>query len=345
MYCNDQEPLNYELYKGHTIETPEIQQLCQEKGIELDKFNFRGEVHTTWDLALLLHSEQRSDQVQKYRDSNFIPVYYWSHAIIARDWFRYAEHCTPNKKVEKTFLIYNRAWSGTREYRLKFSDLLIDSELDKNCLTFINPVEPELGIHYDQHHFLNPTWRPSRMLENYFPPNTTPSFYSADFVFEDYNLTDIEVVLETLFDDDRLHLTEKILRPIACGQPFILVGTQGSLEYLKKYGFNTFGHIWSEQYDQEIDPKKRLDAIISLMKEIAGWDYQTKKQKMLQAQSVADYNRAHFFSNKFMEQCLDELYTNLQAGIKELKNTSTSDQYWRRAKLLNHLLKKQRGFL
>jgi hypothetical protein len=230
LYCHDQEPLYYDLYsdKSNLIENDFVNFLSslnlydRPSNIVLYKNIFKK--------SLLLHSEKRSDDLKKYSNDNIIPVYYWSHALISLDWFRYAEHITQNKQVNKRFLIYNRAWSGTREYRLTFAEHLIRLGLHNDCQTSVNPIEPELGIHYDSHKFKNPVWRPRTVLENFFPINTAQSHYSADFDIEDYEATDIEVVLETLFDDNRLHLTEKSLRPIACGQPFILASTHLSLE-------------------------------------------------------------------------------------------------------------------
>jgi hypothetical protein len=167
--------------------------------------------------------------------------------------------------------------------------------------------------------FNNTQWRPTNVLENYVNPTTAQSTYSADFDTADYNSTEIEVVLETLFDDDRLHLTEKSLRPIACGQPFIIAGTYGSLEYLRSYGFKTFSDVWDESYDQIQDPLARLHAIVNLMKQIAGWDTDTKISKIAQARSVADYNRKHFFSQEFDNVILDELKTNLTLAFDELQ--------------------------
>jgi hypothetical protein len=123
----------------------------------------------------------------------------------------------------------------------------------------------------------------------------------------DYETTEIEVVLETLFDDTRWHLTEKSLRPIAMAQPFILVGTAGSLEYLRSYGFKTFDTVWSESYDQITDPGLRLELIAGIMKTIASWDLATRQQRMQQAQAIADFNKQHFFSSGFFELLQAEL--------------------------------------
>jgi hypothetical protein len=224
-------------------------------------------------------------------------------------------------------LIYNRAWAGTREYRLRFAELLIHLNLPEHCKTSVNPVEPELGVHYNSHVFKNTQWRPQTVLENYFPINNAHSHYSADFDIEDYEATDIEVVLETLFDDDRLHLTEKSLRPIACAQPFILASTHGSLEYLRSYGFKTFGDIWDESYDLVEDPSERLVQIAELMKYISNWSPDQREHNMAEAQAIADYNKQHFFSDKFFNQLTGELKTNLCNAFVEIKNCNRSKHY------------------
>jgi hypothetical protein len=334
IYCNDQEPLDYAQYQNITVaQNPDIVRILKNKNIKFPSFNLRGEIYSIWDQAIILHSEQRSSDVDLYRATQFIPVYYWSHAVIALDWFRYARHVVQHKQVCKTFLIYNRAWSGTREYRLKFSELLIRLELEPRCQTSVNPIEPELGIHYKTHKFKNLAWRPQTVLENYFPLNTSASHYSADFDIGDYEATDIEVVLETLFDDSRLHLTEKSLRPIACAQPFIVAGTHGSLEYLRSYGFKTFSDIWDESYDQVKDPEERLIRIADLMKQIANWAPEVRQTNMTQARIIAKYNQQLFFSTEFFNQICNELETNLTTAFAELENTNTSEYYLIRRKI------------
>ena len=268
---------------------------------------------------ILLHSEKRSQNVEKYSAGNeLLPVYYWSHAIIARDWFRYAEYEDFKKNVnKKLFLIYNRAWTGTREYRLKFLELLVDNGLLDHCQTFFNPTEN--GEHYQTHTFKNPVWRPKHVLENYFQLSTADSSYSADFATQDYQSTEIEFVLETLFDDDRLHLTEKTLRPIACGQPFILAATHGSLQYLREYGFQTYNSVWDETYDTIQDPYQRMQAIMRLMLEIAARSPDQKCKDARRIQQIADYNHKHFFSKDFADIVLGELRTNMKKAFDQIK--------------------------
>jgi len=334
LWCNDQEPLDYDFYSKKFPDWTGglFFLLLKSSGLYplTSSLNYRRT--SIFKKNILLHSEQRSDNLKKYEsDNELIPVYYWSHAVIARDWFRYAEHETFHKNAKKTFLIYNRAWSNTREYRLKFTDLLIENNLLVHCQTTCNTVDPDLNVHYADHQFKNPAWTPTNQLENYVGPSTASSVSSAEFDTNDYNSTEIEVVLETMFDDSRLHLTEKSLRPIACGQPFILASAHGSLEYLRSYGFKTFGDIWDETYDLIEDSKDRLIKIVAIMQQIAAWDTDTKNKKMQMAQQIADHNRHWFFSQGFFDQVTSELKTNLAAAFAELDHSSNYNiDYWNR---------------
>lgn len=329
LVCHDQEPLNYDFYQDYELPYYAIKlhhKYSCYKPINLRPFA------TIFDQTIIVHSEQRSQNLDKYSVNRFIPVYYWSHAVIARDWYRFAKYLTQQKQEKRTFLIYNRAWAGTREYRIKFAEFLVDHNLVDQCQTTFNCTDPDTQIHYQNHVFQNKVWNSQRQLENYFCPNTASSNSSADFNFDDYQSTQVEVVLETLFDDDRLHLTEKILRPIACAQPFVLVATHGSLKYLQDYGFKTYSTIWDESYDQIQDPYQRLQAIVDTMKEIANWDSDTRVQKLAQAGDIAEYNKKYFFSKDFSNLVESELAFNLKNSIKQLVSTNTSSRYILRRK-------------
>jgi hypothetical protein len=301
---------------------------------EMVNRNLRRYVNNIFDQAILLHSEKQSTEVEKYQKSEFIPVYYWSHALISLDWFRYAQHEHQIKNIKKTFLIYNRAWSGTREYRLKFIDLLIDNKLIDQCHTFCNPIEPELQIHYSQHEYINSQWRPNNQLENYANSTTAGSCSSADFDITDYNSTEFEIVLETLFDYPRIQLTEKSLRPIACGQPFLLVSSAGSLQYLQSYGFKTFDSVIDESYDKITNSSERLQAVVKVMKTITNWSATEKLINMKKIKDIVDYNRQHFFGSEFFNLVVNELHTNLTHAMTELENQNTSNKFLKLRKIL-----------
>lgn len=272
---------------------------------------------TVYDKLILIHSERNSKELQKFEDTGFIGVYYWSHAIIARDWFRYAEHDTAlkaNNNFKYDFLIYNRAWAGTREYRLKFAEMLAESNLVSFCKTSFASMDN--GINYNQHEFRNTDFALTNFdLESIFTENTAASCYSADYDNIDYTQCGIEVVLETLFDDHRNHLTEKSLRPIACNKPFILASTPLSLRYLRSYGFKTFDGLIDETYDTINDPWQRLQAIITELKRISCLSLTSKQELWKNLNAVAEYNQQWFFSSQFHNRVIDEFKTNLHQAI------------------------------
>jgi len=322
--CYDQEPLNYNLYKNVPVKLGT--KFVYDGNVDtLPSRNLRIFSGNIYDHCLLLHSEKNSMEVHRYQQDQFVPVYYWSHAIIAKDWFRYAPYVNFVKDIKKTFLIYNRAWSGTREYRLKFSDLLIENNLLEYCKTSFNSVD---GDHYYKtYNFTNNQWKPTHNLELYIDPTSASSNSSAEFDIDDYNNTEFEIVLETLFDDERHQLTEKILRPIACKQPFILATTPGGLEYLRSYGFQTFGEILDESYDSISDPVERMQQIIKTMKEIVAWTPAYKAIQMEKIIKITEFNQKHFFSDQLFNTVITELKNNLTDALEYIENNNIGLQF------------------
>lgn len=285
-----------------------------------------------FDRMLLCHSEKNSNELKKYENNGFIGVYYWAHALIARDWFRYAKHdpllVTDIDLLDRDFLIYNRAWSGTREYRLKFAELLVSADLLHSCSIAFNEFDNDQ--HYTQHQFKNKMLSINNTnLQTLLPKNTSLPTYSADYNCDDYNTSGMEIVLETLFDDARNHLTEKSLRPIACGKPFMLVSTPGSLKYLRSYGFKTFSGLIDESYDEIIDPLQRLVAIINEMKRISSMSTEEKKSLWDNLYRIADFNKKLFFSEQWENRIVSEYQSNLKNALIELRKTC-SGSHWKK---------------
>lgn len=333
---HDQEPLQFDLYSEQDIGALAFERFNQQAHPEmlaqLSQMHIRGVTKTPYsgyDMMMLCHSEKNSAEVEKYQSRHFVPVYYWSHALIARDWFRFAEHdpVLEHKNIQQDFLIYNRAWSGTREYRLKFAELLVANDLVDCCKTSFNPVDS--GTHYQKHKYQNKQFSISTALESYLPMNTHSSTASADYNHDDYSSIGIEVVLETLFDDQRNHLTEKLLRPIACGVPFIAVATPGSLAYLRDYGFKTFSPILNEDYDQEPDAVKRLHMIIAEMLRITNLDTDDKTALWEKLYEIARYNKKWFFSSTFHEMIVEEYKYNLNRALDTMDQHRTGLWYKR----------------
>jgi hypothetical protein len=110
---------------------------------------------------------------------------------------------------------------------------------------------------------------------------STKKFYEDSFV---------NIIAETNFFTNIVHLTEKSYKPIVYKQPFIMLGAAGSLQALQRQGFKTFGDLWDESYDQEVDDTKRFFKVLKLIKEIASWSDERKLEVSTTIESIVDFN-------------------------------------------------------
>lgn len=319
--CNDQEPLNYNLYQQLPNTVIELFEKTNNPFFSNLKTRLPVNLH---DKTMLLHSEQNSPDLELYKKDNYIDIYYWCHAFISKDWYRYAQYdkqLLNNSHPEKDFLIYCRDWSGSREYRLKFQELLFNENLLEHSITSIKKINSD-NISVDDAVFINKDFAVENInFLSYVPENMVDSDSSASYSSDDIKKTKINIVLETVFDGTKIHLTEKIFRPIACGQPFMLAAGPGSLEYLKSYGFRTFNPWIDESYDNEQNSAVRLKKIISAMKAFSVLSDKDKKSIYLEIKKIADYNKQWFFSEQFSNKVNTELNENINAALNKVKKT------------------------
>jgi hypothetical protein len=283
--CNDQEPLDFDYYENENNYRSHVEHVksFNRTPAELARtHNFRW-LHSpsTQKKWIVLHSELNSKEVHKYNNSgSFTCAYYWSHAFIARDWYRFAEYditLQPGRYFRKPFLIYNRESTGTRTYRDTVIEKLHANNLIESC---------QIGSFLDH--------------------ASVTSASSAEYDCYDINSSLFQVVLETVYDE-RIHLTEKTLRALACGIPFLLLCGAGSLQTLRNYGFKTFEPYINEAYDQEPDSQKRMDMVVSEMQRINANPVAIFEK----CKHIVEHNKKHFFSNKFFNILCAELKQNV----------------------------------
>ena len=293
LYCHDQEPLNFDLYTDNNLRETDIPKygLVPHKWLSKNQNLRYARPMSNQKQFVLLHSELNSLEVQRYEDTNqYRCAYWWSHVVLARDWYRFAntdKRLAPSDP-KKTFLVYCRETTGSRQYRQQFLDLISDINY---CCQFQSFTDGPVG-----------------------------SDASAIYLPDDFNYTEISVVLETVFWDQRVHLTEKILRSIACAHPFILAAGPGSLAVLKNYGFETFDPWIDESYDTEADHQTRLNLIVKEMHRINSLSLEEKTTMIDQCRVIAQRNKQRFFSEDFFNQVTKELKDNVEIAYQQTKD-------------------------
>ena len=248
--------------------------------------------------------------------------YYFFHGWAALDWYRgynRSGQIVPvnERTIRKTFVLPNRIIGGRRTHRLQLLYWIFKYQLLNNyiscprvCPAENKPIETLLaeGIPMsDAVEVFNRVDLPLNM-----PGETDHPMHSAQLsLFQEAADSLLYVVTETVAKGQRLHLTEKTFKPICLQMPFVLVGTCGSLEYLRSYGFRTFGHIWDESYDTMQDDDLRIRAIADLLKQLDAKTVAEKQDIFDQCRSIVEHNYEHFYSGAFEHILWQEFNTML----------------------------------
>jgi len=100
----------------------------------------------------------------------------------------------------------------------------------------------------------------------------TPAELVGDVPFPAFSDSWFTVVTETEMFDRRCRITEKPFKALVNFQPIILLGNPASLDFIRDLGFETFPAFLDEQYDQELDPRRRFDLVYAQVKALCRID-------------------------------------------------------------------------
>lgn len=121
----------------------------------------------------------------------------------------------------------------------------------------------------------------------------------------------LNIITETLFDNDSIFLSEKTYKPIYLCQPFIIFGNPHSLKKLKELGYKTFDKWWDESYDEELDVNNRFKKIISILEVIAEWDMDKCFSIKQEMQDILIHNYKHMFKINDISNLFNSLKTDI----------------------------------
>jgi hypothetical protein len=266
-----------------------------------------------------------SDLMQQF---NLRILYYFFHGFAALDWYRGFYALNYNKSVIKgytyDYITFNRLVSNDRSYRCYFVSLLAEKSLLKQGQVSFGLDTEQASWQYeilDTNTKLSPT--AIAHIQTHLP--NEPLIIDSEHVLGSAS-ADIprcvndslwHVVTETVFYYDKLHLTEKIFKPIVMKQPFMLVAAPGNLAYLKSYGFKTFEGIIDESYDLIQDNDQRIEAVVDQLAWYCSLSTEEKQQVIEAIAPIVEYNFHHFYG-KFKHIITRELLDNCKNLFKEV---------------------------
>jgi hypothetical protein len=276
----------------------------------------------------LLTSEKNSENVDKIcTQYQWKSLYYFFHGWAALDWYRGYNKTfliTPpsQRKITKTFLAPNRIVAGERQHRLEMLYHIFKNNLLNNHIS-CPAVCPAENISIQD--AVNPLITKYPDIESVFASQTLPINFEGETdhpmhscwlsLFDESAESLLYLVTETVATGRRFHLTEKTFKPIALGMPFVIVGTRGSLEYLRSYGFRTFEGIWDESYDLA-DDDVRIERIASLLQSLDELPAAAKQDLFESAHKVIEHNWNHFYNGGFEAV----LWTELKDMLNDIES-------------------------
>lgn len=303
------------------------------------EFNYRlfDRIEKMQGPKILVTTEKESQALNEIRARYRWPVvYYFHHIFAAHDWFRGYQYDSRlvepiDRTLKKKFVSFNRLTSKSRVYRSLFvAELIKAGVLDQGHVSF-NSECPEGGHYRDNLAWAvtqglitnNQAAESTKLLDSLTKPLRIDYRDHAIIPNHSFVLSAVPetqesfcyVVTETCYWETKHHLTEKIFKPIVSKMPFILLGCQNNLAYLREYGFETFGEWWDESYDNIKDPVARLGAVIDVIKGIASRDTHSLESMLKEMNDVLQYNYNRFYSQDFLNSAWQELTQGLSSSV------------------------------
>ena len=329
----DQEPIHLNVhmptFEQVVANNQDTHTACNERNrrnqIALDSGYTQKPLRTDRQVGAIITSERDSDTVDAVCEKfGWKSYYYFFHGWAALDWYRGYDRTfliTPWQKrtITKTFLAPNRIVAGERQHRLEMLYWIFRLSLTNNHISCpaVCPAENISIIDAIQ-----PLKRQYPDIETVFAEQPLPLNFKDETdhpmhscwlsLFDQSAESLLYLVTETVATGRRHHLTEKTFKPIALGMPFIIVGTQGSLRYLRSYGFKTFGDLWDESYDDEPDDAKRIEKIAKVLELLESLE-EDRQAIFDSAWDIIQHNWNHFYGGGFEAILWQELQDMLNA--------------------------------
>jgi hypothetical protein len=290
--------------------------------------------------SVLVTSEYSRDVDDCVKNNNFQSLYYFFHGFAAQDWYRGYYALNYNKPIIKNykhdFISFNRIINDDRSYRIYFISLLKERGIiDSGQISFnvtddhfndwrdeVADPQSKLSDHAKHHiekHLIDifKLTIDKAELPGSASANIPRTINRRDYNNDTPNYDSLwHVVTETVFYYNKLHLTEKIFKPIVSKQPFMLLAAPGNLEYLRSYGFKTFDGIIDESYDLIQDNDLRTEAVVKQLHWYCNLTPDEKTNIIQQLEPIIDYNFHHFYG-EFKHIITSELLNNTKKLFKD----------------------------
>lgn len=287
---SDQEPIDRQMFIHNTE--------ARLQSINMNRFKNK----------IVITSERGPEIETLAKQYNFKTFDYFYHGLLSIEWYRshQFENIQPNNNFDRTYITYNNLTTHKRLYR---SNLLIEltkqNLLEHGYVSFNAPNPKLIQNSIYAYKYLLPTSHKENIENNLdllanryiLDSDSVDGTYSAKLNVNGMQKAFVNLVTETIFYENKVHLTEKAFKPVVAKMPFILLAGPGSLSYMKSYGFKTFGDFWDESYDEIISPEKRFNEVVKLLKQLSAYSIHELQEMHKKMIPILEHNFNHFYYN------------------------------------------------
>ena len=311
VFMHDQEPVDADLYSPlfHAV-------LRRNRDIEPNV------------LGHVIVSEKGENVRAVCEQYGWAPHYYFYHGWACLDWFRGYDRTfliprACDRRPTQTFMSPNRIVAGKRDHRVLFLYNVFKRGLEHNHISAPRVCQYEgVDISIIAQKYTNVYQDITTVFEQAQLPRLftgedqqeMASCWLTNFTEAQDSL--VYVPTETVYFGHRTHITEKTFKAIALEMPFVLVAPAGSLEYMRSYGFKTFGNIFDESYDTETNDVHRIERVTKLLKDLDSLTIKERMEIHRACLPIVEHNYDHFYRGNFSDILWQEL-TNMLNNLEK----------------------------
>jgi hypothetical protein len=251
------------------------------------------------DANAILHKDERPNGPRIVYENYWLAIYNHIHrSNIPKFDFN------PNKPFR--YLSYARHWNSSRQY-VTFD--LFNRDLIQHGLVscgsshaFSTAADSQIRDAHNEFRGNIMIWNPTASAEKVEEfLSKLPMTLDADLAVnqaetinhDHHRDSDISLLQETHMNPETVFLSEKTVRALMLGHPFLMMSSPGTIAEIRRLGFYTYSHVFDERYDQEMNVIKRRDMVIDeLEKYIKRPDRATAYKQLM---VIAEYNQKKFF--------------------------------------------------
>lgn len=181
-----------------------------------------------------------------------------------------------NKFIDKPFSVratlvkkhFTNLSNSVHDHNYYMHKFFIENNLLQDTVWSYQNYKDEFAENYNK--FLNLEKNNYETFVEKIWPGSSENNEMTEVDIDLHRMSAITINKETVFHGHGPHYSEKLIKCLASGRPFIEVSSPGTLKDLKEqFGIKTFSDLIDESYDTITNPKDRLNKIFNEIKKLS----------------------------------------------------------------------------